>query len=146
MWKRERNRPAGIGQADCELSDLIQITFIMNIQKLFDEATRPLVGQMVQLAQARGLEPIQNPVDVAFLSRMFQFMTDEQLSLFAKTSYLISQAVADYLAPRIESLNYEGRIGLGEKMDYWRTWKKIIDTPGLTDNQISQIRGKYDCG
>lgn len=120
----------------------------MNITELFNNAVIPLVPQMIELAKARNgsLEPFQdNAQDLQFLSRMFQFMKDEDLALFAGAGYLVSQAVADYLTPRIKSLDHKGRIALGEKMNYWRIWKKIVETPGLTEGEIRSIRTTYKC-
>lgn len=83
--------------------------------------------------------------DLLLLTGLFRYMTDDELALFAGVGYLTSQAVADFLAPRIAPLYLNERIKLGEKMNYWRIWAKIVEVPGLSHDEIRQIRRTYKC-
>ena len=105
-------------------------------------ATIAFKDSLIKIAQEwiRGLEF----GDIRLLNATLQYMNDDELALFARQGNVVSQAVADFLALRISSLRFEDRIKLGEKMNYWRTWAKIVEVPGLEPHEINHIKKKYD--
>lgn len=124
-----------------------------NYNEKITVAAKAFLAELVKIAQehAQGRDRSHDNYydfkdgDLLLLTGLFRHMTDDELSLFAGVGYLTSQAVADFLAPRIAPLRLNERIKLGEKMNYWRIWAKIVEVPGLSHDEISQVKRAYKC-
>ncbi len=108
-------------------------------------AAKTLVAELVTIAKVSGKRQFADE-DLPLLKGLLRHMTDDELILFGGAGYLTSQAVADFLEPRIAKLGYDERIQLGKMMNYWRVWKKIVEVPGLGWDEIHTIKAAYDCG
>lgn len=83
---------------------------------------------------------------VGTIKGLYCYMSDEELLPFARAGHLISESVAEFLVPRIRKAGYfsdnvyEERKKIGNFFNYWRIWRKIIQTPGLSMTEIKSIQ------
>lgn len=129
--------------------------YTAEIANAIKEAKKALLAELLKIAQRHEVQSDgrrfhDNFYDfdkegVEILKTLFQYMSDADLRLFAGVGMNVSQAVADFLEPRIERLSYQGRVNLGEYLDYWRIWEKMVTVPGLSHSEISRIRNNYKC-
>ena len=117
----------------------------MSDKEKIKNAAKSFKDDLVTIALERGQGPNFEDEDLLLFKGVLRYMTDEELALFARAGYLTSQAVADFLAPRIAPLRLNERIMLGVKMNYWRIWAKIVEVPGLSHDEISEVRRTYKC-
>lgn len=108
-------------------------------------AARALTAELVKIVQEEPRDVFGfSDDDLHLLKGTLRYMNDDELALVANSGYFNSEAVADFLAPRIAPMSLRERVALGVKMNHWCVWAKIVEVPGLSNFEIKDIKANYN--
>ena len=108
----------------------------MNKQQILmntlDEAGKTFIQKFMELLKERGGEfwaAGESQAIAEMIKPFLKYLSDEELNILAnKGKFLVAQAVADFLVPRIKQLGVDERITLGQVITYHRVWTALINT------------------